>query len=178
MGNPRWKKLRSKLSPAFSSGKLKQMYSQIEECGQDMMANISAQLKKNPNEIDIRDILGQYSTDVIGSCSFGLQLKVASDDTSLFRRYGKTAFRPSIFYFIREICVMISPAILKIVRFPFFPNATTAFFASVFKETMIYREKNNIVRNDIVHTLMQAHQDSIVNNNASKDGIIFFGNLK
>jgi len=174
MQNPRWKKLRTKLSPAFTSGKLKQMYSQIEKCGQDMMINIFAELKKNPNEIDIRDILGNYSTDVIGSCAFGLKLNVASDDTSLFRSYGKTSFRPSIFYFIREICVMISPAILKIVRLPFFPNSTTAFFGSVFKETMMYRKKNSVVRNDIVHALIQAHQANI---NSSKDGKFFF-NLK
>nr|BAH72220.1 ACYPI000761 [Acyrthosiphon pisum] len=63
---------------------------------------------------------------------------------------------------------MISPAILKIVRLPFFPNKTTAFFGSVFKETMMYREKNNVVRNDIVHALIQAHQ---ANENSSKDEI-------
>jgi len=165
MENPRWKKLRTKLSPAFTSGKLKQMYSQIEKCGQDMMINIFAELKKNPNEIDIRDILAKYSIDVIGSCAYGLTLNVASDDNSLFRSYGKTVFGPSIFYFIREICVMISPAILKIVRLPFFPNNATAFFGSVFKETMMYREKNSVVRNDFVHALIQAHK---YNENSSR----------
>ncbi|XP_060853196.1 probable cytochrome P450 6a13 isoform X1 [Rhopalosiphum padi] len=167
MENPRWKILRSKLSPAFTSGKLKQMYSQIEECGNAMVDNICSELKKNPNEIDVRDILGQYSTDVIGTCSFGLKLNVASDDTSLFRSFGKTAFQSSLLYFLREICVMISPAIMKIIRLPFFPNKTTEFFGSVFKETMAYRKKNNIVRTDIVHCLIQAHQDLVVDNNSS-----------
>jgi len=170
MENPRWKILRSKLSPAFTSGKLKQMYSQIEECGNAMVDNICSELKKNPNEIDVRDILGQYSTDVIGTCSFGLKLNVASDDTSLFRSFGKTAFQSSLLYFLREICVMISPAIMKIIRLPFFPNKTTEFFGSVFKETMAYRKKNNIVRTDIVHCLIQAHQDLVVDNNSSNGG--------
>jgi len=169
MNNPRWKILRSKLSPAFTSGKLKQMYSQIEECGNVMIDNICSELKKNPKEIDVRDILGQYSTDVIGTCSFGLKLNVASDDTSLFRSFGKTAFQSSLLYFFREICVMISPAIMNIIRLPFFPNKTTAFFGSVFKETMAYRKKHNIVRNDIVHCLIQAHQDLVVDNNSSND---------
>lgn len=175
MRNPRWKKLRSKLSPAFTSGKLKQMFSQIETCGQDMVINIFDELKKNPNEIDIRDILGKYSIGVIGSCAFGLKLDVASDDNSLFFSHGKTVFGPSIFYFLREIFVMISPAILKIIRLPFFQNSTTAFFKSVFKETMMYREKSSVVRNDIVHALIQAHKD---NKNSSKDGKTFFFNLK
>jgi cytochrome P450 family 6 len=146
------------------------MYSQIEECGNVMLDNICSELKKNPNEIDVRDILGQYSTDVIGTCSFGLKLNVASDDTSLFRSFGKTSFQSSLLYFLREICVMISPAILKIIRLNFFPNKTTAFFGSVFKETMAYRTKNNIVRNDIVHYLIQAHQDLVVDNNSSNGG--------
>lgn len=170
MENPRWKKLRTKLSPAFTSGKLKQMYSQIEECGQEMMVNIFAELKKNPKEIDVRDILGQYATDVIATCAFGLKLNVGRDDTSLFRSYGKTAFKPSIFFLIREICLMISPAILKIAKLTFFPNSTTAFFGSIFKETTTYREKNSIIRNDIVQALMQAHQDLVVNNSSSEDG--------
>jgi len=175
MKNPRWKTLRTKLSPAFTSGKLKQMYSQIEKCGQDMTIDIFAELKKNPNEIDVRKVLGKYSTDVIGCCAFGLKLNAASDNTSLFHSYGKTAMQPSIFYFIREICVMSSPAILKNVRISFFPNSTTAFFESVFKETMKYREQNSVVRNDIVHALIQAHQ---TNKSSSKDGKIFFFNLK
>ncbi|XP_029344453.1 probable cytochrome P450 6a18 isoform X2 [Acyrthosiphon pisum] len=166
MNNPRWKKFRSKLSPAFSSGKLKQMFNQIEKCGHDMINNIFAELKKNPNDIDMRDVVSKYSMDVIGSCAFGLTLNVASDDTSLFRKYGKTAFGPSILYFIREICVMISPAILKILRLTFFPSKTTAFFGSVFKETKTYREQNNVLRNDIVHALIQAHQSD---ENSSKD---------
>ncbi|XP_025193066.1 probable cytochrome P450 6a13 [Melanaphis sacchari] len=169
MENPRWKKLRSKLSPAFTSGKLKQMYSQIEECGNAMIVNIRSELKKNSKEIDIRDILAQYSIDVIGNCSFGLNLNVAKDDTSLFRRYGKIIFKPSLSYFVREICVMISPAILKILKIPIFPHKTTVHFGSIFKETIAYREKNSIVRNDIVHALIQAHQDLVVNENISKD---------
>nr|ATN95983.1 cytochrome P450 6CY18 [Aphis gossypii] len=169
MENPLWKKLRNKLSPTFTSGKLKQMYSQIEECGDNMMDSIYSELKKNPNEIDVRDILGKYSTDVIGTCAFGLKLNVAKDDTYSFRRFGKKAFEPSFMYFLREILLMISPAILKIIRLSVFPTNTTEFFGSIFKETIEYREKNNIVRNDIVHALIQAHQDLVVNNNSSSD---------
>jgi len=171
MENPRWKTLRNKLSPSFTSGKLKQMYSQMEECGHELINNIFAQLKKNPNEIDIRDILGDYATNVISTCAFGLKLDATKDDgASSFRTYGKTIFGPTIFYFLREILLMISPAILKIVRLPFFPHSATSFFGSVFRETMMYRKKNNIVRQDIVHALMQAHQDLVVNNSVSKDG--------
>ncbi|XP_015378895.1 PREDICTED: probable cytochrome P450 6a14 [Diuraphis noxia] len=169
MENPRWKTLRNKLSPSLTSGKLKQMYSQIEECGKELILNIFAQLKKNPNGIDIRDILADYSIDVIATCAFGLKLNVAKDDTSSFRSYGKTTFGPNIFYFLREILLMISPAILKIVRLPFFPKSATSFFGSVFKETMMYRKNNNIVRQDIVHALMQTHQDLVVNSNLPKD---------
>jgi len=171
MENPRWKTLRNKLSPSFTSGKLKQMYSQMEECGHELILNILAQVKKNPNGIDIRDILGDYSTNVIATCAFGLKLNVPkNDDTSSFRSYGKTIFGPNIFYFMREILLMISPAILKIVRLPFFPHSATSYFGSIFRETMMHRKKNGVVRQDIVQALMQAHQDLVVNCNVSKNG--------
>jgi len=170
MENPQWKTLRNKLSPAFTSGKLKQMYSQIKECGDGMMDNICAELKKNPNEIDVRDILGKYSTDVIGTCVFGIKLNVANDDVALFHSYAKSIFGPSIIYFLREICVMISPAILKILRLPFFPTNGTSFFISVFKETMTHRKKNSIERTDLVQDLIQAHQDLVVKNSSTTNG--------
>lgn len=172
MENPRWKTLRNKLSPSFTSGKLKQMYSQIQECGHELILNILAQVKKNPNGIDIRDIMGDYTTNVIAACAFGLKLNVPEkDDTaSSIRSHGKAVFGPNIFYFIREMLLMISPAILKIVRLPFFPQKASLFFGSVCRETIMYRKKNDVMRQDIVQGLVQAHQDLVVNSSVSKDG--------
>lgn len=170
MNNPQWKIIRNKLSPAFTLGKIKQMYDQISRCSVKMMENIDNQLKKNFNEIETRDIMGKYSTDIIGTCAFGLKLNTISDDNSTFRKYGKAIFAPSLTAVLRELCVMVSPKVLKILRFPNFPKEGTDFFHSAFEEIIIYREKNNIIRNDLVHHLIKARQDLVLNSNIAPDG--------
>lgn len=61
----KWKTLREKISPTFSTGKLKQMFFTILEVGQRLDGYLMpyAELKA---DIDIRDILGRFMTDVIG----------------------------------------------------------------------------------------------------------------
>jgi len=92
------------------------MYDQIKECGDELIKTIDIELIKNDNEIEVRDIMGKYSTDVIGTCAFGLKLNSIKDDESPFRKHGKLIFKPSLRVLIRELCVMITPALLKVVR--------------------------------------------------------------
>ncbi|VVC43861.1 Cytochrome P450, conserved site,Cytochrome P450,Cytochrome P450, E-class, group I [Cinara cedri] len=164
--NPQWKMIRHKLSPAFSSSKLKLMYEQIKECGEELMKNISKSiLEHNNNEMEVLDVLGKFSTDVIGTCAFGLKLNAINDDNSEFRKYGKTLFKPSLRILFRELCLMISPVLLKVIKLKDFPIEACKFFHSAFHETISYREKNNIVRNDFVQVLMQTRRDLVLNEN-------------
>ncbi|XP_027851731.2 LOW QUALITY PROTEIN: probable cytochrome P450 6a13 [Aphis gossypii] len=167
MENPQWKTIRSKLSPAFTSGKLKNMYNQMKECGDILMKNIDILREKN-NEIEVRDILGKYATDVIGACAFGLKLNSINDDQSKFRKYGKSIFTPSIRALFRELCLMINPSLLRVIRVKDFSTEATEFFHRVFKETIAYRLENKIVRNDYVDYLLQARKDLVLNPNLPK----------
>ncbi|VVC43862.1 Hypothetical protein CINCED_3A014999 [Cinara cedri] len=163
---PQWNAARHKLSPAFTSGKLKLMYEQIKECGDELMKNISKSvLEHTNNEMEVVDVLGKFSTDVIGTCAFGLQLNAINDDNSEFRKYGKSLFTPSLRVLLRELSLMISPALLKVIKIKEFPAEACEFFHSVFHETITYREKNNIVRNDFVQALMQTRRDLVLNEN-------------
>jgi len=177
MENPQWKTIRNKLTPAFTSGKLKLLYGQIKECGDELMKNINKDLIINCNVIEISDVLENYSIDVIGTCAFGLKLNAISDNESTFHKYSKSLFTPSLTKLFGELCLMISPAFLKVVRVKDFPSDATEFFHRVFKETMTYRQENQIVRNDFLQVLMQARNDLVLNTNLPKHGKIY-SNLK
>jgi cytochrome P450 family 6 len=173
---PRWKIIRNKISPAFSPGKLKQMLDQIKECSDTMMENIYKKLDDISNEIEVRSILARFSLDVIATCAFGLILNKNYEDQSEFHMYGKTLFQPSPRILIRELCLMISPKLLKILRFPNFPPKASAFFHRIFHETISHREKNNLIRHDIVQNLIQARKELVLNPNLSQDGKFIFQN--
>jgi cytochrome P450 family 6 len=61
----KWKTLREKISPTFSTGKLKQMFFTILEVGQRLEEHLMPYAADGA-DIDVRDVLGRFMTDVIG----------------------------------------------------------------------------------------------------------------
>ncbi|XP_015840000.1 probable cytochrome P450 6a14 isoform X2 [Tribolium castaneum] len=129
LGGPKWRHLRTKLSPTFTSGKMKQMFQTLVDC----VPQLLQQIDKNV-PVDIKEVLGCFTTDIIGSCAFGLECKTFEDENSPFREYGRKFFQVSN---------------LKIAKFLF-----SDFFISVVEDTVKYREKHNLVRKDFMQLLI------------------------
>ncbi|XP_050439571.1 probable cytochrome P450 6a14 [Adelges cooleyi] len=162
MNGQKWKIMRNKMSPVFTSSKLKNMQDQIKECSDQLMKNLEMNLIQS-DVLEVRDIMGDYSTDVIGTCAFGLQLNAIVDKDSPFRKAGKAVFTVSLRSVVKDLATFISPSFRKLLKIADVPPEATDFFESSFNQTMDYRTKNNIVRNDLVQCLMQARQDLIIN---------------
>lgn len=163
MTGAQWKTMRSKLSPVFTSGKLKLMYSQIKECSEQLMRNLAGELDGSDGRIEVRDVLGKYSTDVIGTCAFGLQLNAINEADSGFRKYGKSIFSPSIRNLFRDLSWMISPVLRSVFRISDYPWDAVQFFKSAFIDTMKYRQDHGVIRNDLMQALITARTDLVVN---------------
>lgn len=65
-----WKTLRQRLTPAFTSGKLKGMFENIKLVGDALVKNFEKLAEKGA-EIDIRDFAGCYVADCLASIAFG-----------------------------------------------------------------------------------------------------------
>lgn len=98
LAGPKWKNLRSRLTPAYSPGKLKYMFGTILNCGYQMTDILTeiVDVNKNSTTIEIKEILARYTTDVIGSCAFGLQCNSMRDPQAEFRLMGKRAFTQTV----------------------------------------------------------------------------------
>jgi cytochrome P450 family 6 len=69
-----WRDKRVKLSPIFTSGKMKMMFDIVDSIGERMLAVIDEELKEK-NVIEMRNLSAKYTGDVIGNCAFGLECK-------------------------------------------------------------------------------------------------------
>nr|ARO89867.1 cytochrome P450 Cyp3a24 [Andrias davidianus] len=103
-----WKRIRTVLSPTFTSGKLKEMFPIIKHFGETLVRNVHKKAEKG-EALDMKQIFGAYSTDVVISTSFGVNVDSMNNPNDPFVTNGKRLFN---FRFL-------NPMIIVIVLFPF-----------------------------------------------------------
>ncbi|CAD7079480.1 unnamed protein product [Hermetia illucens] len=163
LDGPKWRTLRTKLSPTFTSGRMKLMFPTVLEVA-DRFNETLAELLKTQNTLEIKDLLARFTTDVIGTCAFGIECNSLKDPDAEFRKYGrKHVEQPTHGLFVTRLMNMF-PKFTKMLRLSRTHSDVTNFFMGIVRETVDYREKNNIRRNDFMDLLIQ------LKNHATIDG--------
>lgn len=67
-----WRERRVKLSPIFTSGKMKLMFEIVNSIGDKLIEVLDKEILKS-NEVEVRKWSAKYTCDVIGNCAFGLE---------------------------------------------------------------------------------------------------------
>nr|BBE49547.1 cytochrome P450 monooxygenase [Adoxophyes honmai] len=168
-----WKDMRSTLSPAFTSSKIKHMLPFIVEVGDQMISSLKTKLResgKTSIEMDVKDLSARYANDVIASCAFGLKVDSLSDRDNEFYRMG---FKTSDFGFLALLKVMgyaSAPSLMKAFKMSLFPEDSRNFFKHLVLDTMRDRKAHNILRPDMIHLLMEAKKGQLTHDeNSDKD---------
>jgi len=110
-------------------------------------------------------LTARYTTDVIGTCAFGIEMNALSDEDSEFRKMGRNIFAPTWYNFLRFRMGQFFPWLFIALSYILPYTKDTKFFMRLITETIDYREKNNIVRYDFVDALreLKKHPDKIAN---------------
>ncbi|CAK9832945.1 Probable cytochrome P450 6a14 [Anthophora retusa] len=160
----RWRPLRTRLSPVFTSGKLKEMFPLILECSDHLEQYLEKVVAKG-EPVECRELTAKYTTDVIGSCAFGIEINALSDEDSEFRKFGRKVFATSITQILKFRLRQAFPWIFNLLSYVLPPSENTAFFTKLIVDTMKYRNENDVVRPDFVNMLMELknHPDKLEN---------------
>jgi cytochrome P450 family 6 len=150
----KWKILRSKLTPTFTSGKMKMMFNLMTECA-DQLKHYLEEPARNGEILEMKEVMAKFTTDIIGSCAFGLQCNSMTDSDSEFRKMGKRVFATSFGARLRRTLRTFCPFPLKLFRIGMLPEEVSNFFMEAVKDVIEYREKNSVVRNDFMKLLIQ-----------------------
>ncbi|XP_026318081.1 cytochrome P450 9e2-like [Hyposmocoma kahamanoa] len=161
-----WKDMRSTLSPAFTSSKMKMMLPLMVEVGDQMVFSVKKKIKESKQgcldvDVDVKDLTTRYANDVIASCAFGLKANSHTDENNQFYAMGKVAatfsFRQILMFFVSTSFPMFT----KIFPFTLFPKSVQNFFRTLVAETMQTRELKKIIRPDMIHLLMEAKKGKL-----------------
>ncbi|KAK9730821.1 Cytochrome P450 [Popillia japonica] len=153
----RWKNMRAKLSPTFTSAKMKLMFDTLLDCRLPMMNKLD-EFCRNQREFDVKATMSCYTTDVIASCIFGLDSNSFENPNSKFKIYGGILIKPGIRTIIIQNLRLTIPNVMKIFRIKLIPIEVEQFFLNLVKNIFEYRTTNNVYRNDFVQMLLEEQE--------------------
>ena len=159
----RWKPLRTQFTPLFTSSKLKEMFSLILECSNHLESYMDTLIKKG-EPIDMREVSARYTTDVVGSCAFGIDMNSLSEKESVFRRLGKLIFATNLRKILSIRIQDMLPWLYNSFLYVLPRDEKTRIIMKLMTETMEYREENNVFRPDFINMLLnlKKHPEKIV----------------
>lgn len=164
----KWRNLRVKLTPTFTSGKLKMMFQRLLECGQELQRCLE-KVGETGDVIEIKDVLARFSTDVISSCAFGIECNCLKNEDAEFRKWGRKIFEPSLTRMIIGILSGIAPVVLDTLKLSTLDSDISKYFRNMVQETVEHREKNNVKRNDFLQLLIQLKNKGLLDDEEKTD---------
>lgn len=146
--------LRVKLTPTFTSGKLKAMFSTLLDCGIPLQRFID-KAAASGETIELRELSAQYTTSVIASVAFGVDINCIDNPDTAFRKFGRKFFSRNFKNSLRFTSHFLFPKLIKILGIRLIDHDIEEFMTSMVQQTLEHREKNNIVRKDFFQLLLQ-----------------------
>ncbi|XP_072764861.1 probable cytochrome P450 6a14 [Anoplolepis gracilipes] len=158
LSGKKWRNLRVKLTPTFTSGKIKQMFAILKLCGEELVSSLES-VAQTGDRIEIKDWFGRYSTDIIMSTAFGVKSNCIEEGDNKFRYWGKTMFEEHPFW---SVLSAFMPQVLVFFSIPFLDRGVTKFFTQIFQNNVKYRQTHNIVKYDFMNLLIQLMEKGYV----------------
>nr|QZP43566.1 cytochrome P450 monooxygenase CYP9A198 [Ephestia elutella] len=160
-----WKDMRSTLSPAFTSSKMRLMLPFMVEVGNQMVLTLKNKIKQSGvgyTDLEGKDLTTRYANDVIASCAFGLKVNSHAEQDNEFYKMGKQASTFNYKQLLKFFGFVSFPKLMTLLKVSLFSDETKHFFKNVVMSTMRDREAHNIIRPDMIHLLMEAKKGQLV----------------
>ncbi|XP_049816477.1 probable cytochrome P450 6a14 [Schistocerca nitens] len=165
LGGTKWKSLRQKLTPTFTSGKMCAMFSIVRDC-----ARILADVTPAGSVVEVRELIARYSTDVIASCAFGIDVDSQHNPEAEFRQWRRRFFKPSLRTYLSQALGFSNPKLRTLLPVAFTPKDFTEYFTRVVDETVKHREETGVIRKDFLQLMTQLKNNGYVDDSFSITG--------
>lgn len=155
---------RTKLTPLFSTDKLKQMTPSIACIGLRLRDYLKRRSRSEKSVIiELRDLMSRYTTDVICSVGFGIDIDSINDEKNIFRIYGSRIARPSRWILFCNMLAIFTPSITRNFKIRTTDKDVENFLRKVTEEIIDLRENKKLVRHDFMQLLIQLRNSGVVN---------------
>ncbi|XP_037039476.1 probable cytochrome P450 6g2 [Bradysia coprophila] len=159
---PHWRELRVKLSPTFSSGKMKQMFYMVENVGNILGETVDELVKGCTPDVEMRSLFARFTIDSISIVAFGTESGcLKNPQTSEFFRMAQISFQNRYVDKVAGQLLFFLSNFIKVLRVKTFHPVFEAFLRRLYDEVMIDRMKSGETRNDLIDTLIALKQAKV-----------------
>ncbi|XP_076663916.1 cytochrome P450 9e2-like isoform X5 [Andrena cerasifolii] len=150
-----WREMRKLLSPAFTSSKMKTMFTLMSDCAVNFADYIATESKKG-KVYDLKDIFGRYTTDVIASCSYGITVDSMKNPNNEFYSLAKETLNFMSGLSLKFLMGRNFPTISKLFGIRLFGDKPRRYFRGIVADAVKMREEKGIYRPDMIQLMMEA----------------------
>jgi len=153
-----WKKMRTIVSPVFTSGKLKLMVPHIDKCGDNMREYLKTAALTG-EALEAKEMFGKFTLDSIATSGFGIESNSFKDPENAFRINARKIVRDpkyaSKFDFPKFFLLFLFPKLAKLLGIYALDKDSSLFFVNIVRMTIENRRKTGASRHDIIDIFIE-----------------------
>lgn len=162
-----WKTLRDIMSPAFTSGKMKGMFSLVCEKA-DTLVSFSLEEATKKGYTDMKKNCGCYALDAIASCAFGIECNSFVKEKAEFVKMVDSFFNRPTTWLLKNALLFTAPKVFNALRLSL-DTHHIKFFETAVKEILAVREKGK-KRGDFLDLMLEARDSNYDPNSNEEPG--------
>ncbi|XP_059061359.1 cytochrome P450 6B2-like [Achroia grisella] len=163
-----WRQLRNRMTPLFTSGKLRNIIHLMTERG-DVFIKFIEIITVNQAEHKIYTLIQRYTMSTIAACAFGIDIDDISDNNVMV----KTLFRLDDEIFTRTFAyelLLMFPNLFKNLNLSVFSKYVTDFFCKLTDSIINERQGKPTERRDFMDLILELRKQKEILSTTSNDG--------
>lgn len=167
-----WKAKRAEVTPAFTTARIKALFSIVEDIGTRMTKYI----RQNRNSpIETKELAAKYTTDVVSSCIFDTDAQSFTNEKAEIREMGRKLMDSSLSFVFMMMILATFPKLSRILHLGLVSKDLEKFFTNLMAEATRYREANGVKRVDYLDYLISLRNKKEISElDMAAHGVTFF----
>ncbi|XP_029911948.1 cytochrome P450 3A56-like [Myripristis murdjan] len=168
-----WRRIRSILSPSFTSGRLKEMFDIMKHHSANLISSMKKKADKD-EALELKEFFGPYSMDVVTSTAFSVDIDSINNPSDPFVTNIKKMLKFDLFsplFILIAVFPFLAPIFEK-MEFSFFPTSVTDFFYASLKKIKSNRESSeHKTRVDFLQLMIDSQKDNDTSGTGENKGL-------